>query len=84
MSSDLMMNRMGWTGDLTVFAPTASFLFDTRGFFASWLQGLAVEQLKDRHGVPPVESPDTWGLGMVSHGIGRLLTVRVYFPRAFG
>ncbi|GAA3879863.1 family 78 glycoside hydrolase catalytic domain [Tessaracoccus defluvii] len=36
--------RLGWTGDIQVFAPTASFLFDTNGFLASWLQDLALEQ----------------------------------------
>ncbi|WP_454050040.1 family 78 glycoside hydrolase catalytic domain [Cellulomonas sp. Marseille-Q8402] len=36
--------RLGWTGDLQVFAPTAAFLFDVTGFLASWLQDLAAEQ----------------------------------------
>ncbi|MFJ4295663.1 family 78 glycoside hydrolase catalytic domain [Curtobacterium sp. NPDC089689] len=36
--------RLGWTGDLQVFAPTASFLFDTTGFLQSWFTDLAAEQ----------------------------------------
>jgi len=36
--------RLGWTGDAQVFAPTASYLRDTRLFFAKWLQDLALEQ----------------------------------------
>jgi alpha-L-rhamnosidase len=36
--------RLGWTGDIQVFAPTASFLFDSDGFLASWMQDLAIEQ----------------------------------------
>ncbi len=36
--------RLGWTGDAQVFAPTATFLTDCAGFFASWLRDLAVEQ----------------------------------------
>ena len=36
--------RLGWTGDIQVFAPTASFLYDSLGFLASWLQDLADEQ----------------------------------------
>ena len=36
--------RLGWTGDIQVFAPTASFLFDCRDFLASWLADLAREQ----------------------------------------
>lgn len=42
--------RLGWTGDLTVFAPTACFLYDVAGFLRSWLADLAVEQ--DDLGVP--------------------------------
>ncbi|KAJ9093810.1 hypothetical protein QFC19_008187 [Naganishia cerealis] len=50
--------RLGWTGDLQVFAPTASFLFNTAGFLAGWLKDVAVEQLLDGDGVPPVVVPN--------------------------
>ena len=40
--------RLGWTGDLQVFSPTASFLYDVSGFLQSWLKDLAVEQRKSR------------------------------------
>jgi alpha-L-rhamnosidase len=43
--------RLGWTGDIQVFAPTASFLFDCAGFLTSWLADLAADQLPDG-GVP--------------------------------
>jgi alpha-L-rhamnosidase len=36
--------RLGWTGDLAVFAPTASFLYDCAGMLTSWLADLAAEQ----------------------------------------
>jgi len=36
--------RLGWTGDIEVFSPTASFLFDTSDFLSSWLVDLALEQ----------------------------------------
>ena len=36
--------RLGWTGDIQVFSPTASFLFDSAGFLGSWLADLAAEQ----------------------------------------
>ena len=36
--------RLGWTGDIQVFSPTASFLFDVAGFLSSWLRDLAAEQ----------------------------------------
>lgn len=32
--------RMGWTGDINVFAPTASYLRDTRAFLTKWLVDL--------------------------------------------
>ncbi|MDP9183326.1 MAG: family 78 glycoside hydrolase catalytic domain, partial [Actinomycetota bacterium] len=32
--------RMGWTGDAQVFAPTACYLLDTAGFFTKWLRDL--------------------------------------------
>jgi len=35
--------RLGWTGDLQVFSPTACFLYDAAGFLQSWLADLAVE-----------------------------------------
>lgn len=36
--------RLGWTGDINAFAPTASFLYDVRGVLGSWLSDLAAEQ----------------------------------------
>lgn len=32
--------RLGWTGDINVFAPTASYLRDTRAFLQKWTQDL--------------------------------------------
>jgi alpha-L-rhamnosidase len=51
--------RLGWTGDIQVFAPAAGFLFDTAGFLGSWLADLAVEQHAD--GAVPFVIPDTLG-----------------------
>ena len=48
--------RLGWTGDIQVFSPTASFLFDTAGFLSSWLADLAAEQHPD--GAVPWVVPD--------------------------
>ncbi len=45
--------RLGWTGDLQVFSPTASFLYDVSGFLQSWLADLAVEQARAGGKVPP-------------------------------
>lgn len=48
--------RLGWTGDIQVFAPTATYLFDTSAFLASWLRDLALEQKAD--GSVPYVVPD--------------------------
>lgn len=48
--------RLGWTGDIQVFSPTATFLFDTAGFLKSWLADLAVEQTAE--GAVPFVVPD--------------------------
>lgn len=51
--------RLGWTGDIQVFAPSANFLYDTQGFLGSWLQDLSAEQLEDgKNGVPGLVIPD--------------------------
>jgi alpha-L-rhamnosidase len=57
--------RLAWTGDIQLFAPTACFLYDCSGFLTSWLADLAAEQAELRGRVPnvipdalPVVSPD--------------------------
>lgn len=50
--------RLGWTGDLQVFCPTASFLYDTMGILGNWLKDLAAEQLESgKGGIPPLVCP---------------------------
>ncbi|GAA4811077.1 family 78 glycoside hydrolase catalytic domain [Streptomyces ziwulingensis] len=39
--------RLGWTGDIQVFAPTASFLYDCAGLLDSWLTDVGLEQFPD-------------------------------------
>ncbi len=46
--------RLGWTGDLQVFTPTASYLYDVSGLLQSWLKDLAAEQRKSCGSVPHV------------------------------
>ena len=48
--------RLGWTGDVQVFSPAATFLFDATGFLSSWLADLAAEQHAD--GSVPFVIPD--------------------------
>ncbi len=38
--------RMGWTGDIALFAPTACYNFDLSRFLDKWLRDLRAEQLK--------------------------------------
>jgi len=51
--------RLGWTGDIQVFSPTACFLYDTAGFLHSWLADLAAEQ--QQLGVVPFVVPEVMG-----------------------
>ncbi|MGW9112210.1 family 78 glycoside hydrolase catalytic domain [Microbacterium sp. NPDC055683] len=47
--------RLGWTGDLMAFAPTAAYLYDTAGMLTGWLADLAADQHDD--GNVPVYIP---------------------------
>ena len=62
--------RLGWTGDIQIFAPAASFLYSSGGVLASWLADVAAEQSSDGavpNFVPwiacgfPEESSAAWG-----------------------
>ncbi|MFF3436960.1 family 78 glycoside hydrolase catalytic domain [Streptosporangium sp. NPDC002721] len=62
--------RLGWTGDIQVFAPAASFLYDCAGMLSSWLADLSAEQAEVGtvpHYVPwidllfPAEPAAAWG-----------------------
>lgn len=50
--------RLGWTGDIQVFAPTASFLYGSAGFLTNWLRDLAIDQAVAKNGCVPVVVPD--------------------------
>lgn len=65
--------RLGWTGDLQTFAPTAAYLYDTGGMLSGWLADLAADQRPsgdvpvyipwaevDPH-LPPLEAEAGWG-----------------------
>ncbi len=66
--------RMGWTGDIAVFAPTACYNFDMSRFLDKWLMDVMAEQ-KSTGGIPntvpaqgygfpatmPVLAVDFWG-----------------------
>lgn len=47
--------RLGWTGDLSMFSPTANFLYSCQGMLKNWLSDFRKEQKE--FGVPPVVCP---------------------------
>lgn len=51
--------RLGWTGDLQVFAPSACFLYDAHGVIDGWLADLAADQ--DTTGGVPYIVPNPLG-----------------------
>ncbi|MBI5289427.1 MAG: family 78 glycoside hydrolase catalytic domain, partial [Chloroflexi bacterium] len=53
--------RLGWTGDLTVFSPSACYLHDAAGFLESWLADVRADQTED--GVVPIVVPNLFGRG---------------------
>ncbi|MDO5618512.1 alpha-L-rhamnosidase [Kocuria sp.] len=55
--------RLGWTGDIQVFAPAAAFLYDVTSMLDSWLRDVALEQ-QDQGTVPvfvPYMRLGPWG-----------------------
>lgn len=65
--------RLGWTGDLMAFAPSASYLYDCSGMLTGWLADLAADQLPDGNvpvyipwvdvdpSLPPLDAEAGWG-----------------------
>ncbi|KUL92325.1 hypothetical protein ZTR_02415 [Talaromyces verruculosus] len=49
--------RLGWTGDIQVFGPSATFLYDVIGMLSEWMEDVAYEQ-SDNNGVPPLVVPN--------------------------
>ena len=49
--------RLGWTGDIAVFAPSAAYLLDVEDFLREWLANLTVEQ-RAADGMVPFVVPD--------------------------
>lgn len=49
--------RLGWTGDLAAFAPTAAYLYDVSEFLSDWLADLDLEQ-RHADGIVPFVVPD--------------------------
>ncbi len=77
--------RLGWTGDIQVFAPTASFLYDSDAFLTSWLRDLTHEQTRNGGGVPVVVPTALSGFGgpggFAAWGDAATVVPRVLFER---
>lgn len=56
--------RLGWTADVQVFARTATYNFNTAGFYTKWLRDLAADQKAD--GSVPFVIPDLTSRGKPS------------------
>lgn len=50
--------RLGWTGDIAVFAPTAAFQYDVSAFLGGWLEDLRAETEHAPGRMVPMIVPD--------------------------
>ncbi|WP_405392806.1 glycoside hydrolase family 78 protein [Streptomyces sp. NBC_01102] len=60
--------RLGWTGDINVFAPTAAYTMESARFLSKWLFDLRDDQVAD--GAFPNVAPDLPGVGSGAAGWG--------------
>ena len=70
--------RLGWTGDIQIFAPTAAFLYDCHGMLASWLRDVAAEQHEDGTVpwyVPEIPGGRQWTPARPGAGWGDVVTL---------
>ncbi|KAF3209796.1 hypothetical protein TWF192_004557 [Orbilia oligospora] len=54
--------RLGWSGDINLFGPTAVYIFDCYSFLKQWLQGLADGLYIGGFNRPPIVSPNAFEL----------------------
>lgn len=62
--------RLGWTGDAQVIAPTALFNYEVHSFWTAWLQSLRESQLEHKNGLVPWIVPDVLQINRASPGWG--------------
>lgn len=74
--------RLGWTGDAQVFAPTACFNMNSAGFFTKWLYDLAADQHED--GAVPHVIPNVLGRGGSSGWADAAVVVPWVMYRSYG
>jgi len=66
--------RLGWTGDAQIFAPTATFNMDVEAFFTKWM--FDVNDLQDERGAYPNVAP----YGVKNKGSGGWSDVGIIVP----
>ncbi len=66
--------RLGWTGDAQIFAPTATFNMDVEAFFTKWM--VDVNDLQDERGAYPNVAP----YGVKNRGSGGWSDVGIIVP----
>lgn len=71
--------RLGWTGDAQVFAPTSLYIGDVHDFWAAWLQSVREEQFKN--GMIPNVVPNVTGKSFSSGwgDVGTVVPWELYF-----
>ncbi|PWG06677.1 family 78 glycoside hydrolase catalytic domain [Polaribacter aquimarinus] len=62
--------RLGWTGDAQVIAPTSLFNYDVHAFWTAWLQSLRENQSEHKDGMVPFIVPDVLQTKSGSSGWG--------------
>ncbi|KJL21359.1 Bacterial alpha-L-rhamnosidase [Microbacterium oxydans] len=70
--------RVGWTGDVQVFGPTASTLFDVSGMLSGWLRDVEADQLPDGTVpwfVPVIPSHKVWSPARAGAAWGDVATL---------
>jgi alpha-L-rhamnosidase len=70
--------RLGWTGDVQIFAPTGVFLYDCVALLDSWLVDVGLEQLPDGTVpwyVPVIPGPPMWTPLRPGAGWGDVVTL---------
>lgn len=70
--------RVGWTGDVQVFGPTAATLFDVSGMLAGWLRDVEADQLPDGTVpwfVPVIPSHKVWSPARAGAAWGDVATL---------
>ena len=65
--------RSGWTGDIQVFAPTATGILDSQAFLRRYLRSVSLEQRPNGNIPPWIPSERTGNAGPLTHVVSEVL-----------